>query len=276
MKIAEALKTATHSLQATSSSARLDAELLLAFVLGYSRSQLRLHESRELNGAQLEAYQRLIERRQGLKPVAYLLECQEFWSLSLTVNPAVLVPRPETEHLVETALALIQQPQARVADLGTGSGAIALSLAIERPQWQIVASDISLEALAVAKHNATTLHVDHIDFRHGSWTDVFHAGECFDAIVSNPPYLSADDPHLPALIHEPKLALVAAEQGLAAYRAILTKAQGFLKPGGYLILEHGCEQADAVQHLLRAQHFREINTIADLAGLPRVSIGRKS
>lgn len=276
MTIASALSKANQRLQATSCSARLDAELLLAFVLGYSRSQLTLYEAQALTEAQQQAFQRLIDRRLGLEPIAYLLERQEFWSLNLAVSPAVLVPRPETEHLVEAALRLIPQPQARVADLGTGSGAIALSLASERPQWQIVASDISLEALKVAQHNAKALHLNHVEFRNGSWTGVFHVGERFDAIVSNPPYLSFDDPHLPALKHEPRCALVAEHQGLAAYQAILEKSPDFLKPGGYVILEHGGEQADAVQRLLRAQHFEEIHTIHDLAGWPRVSIGRKA
>lgn len=271
------LKQATQALQASSSSAKLDSDLLLSHVLNCRRSQLWLRAEQSLTEDQQTQAQALLQRRLLREPIAYILGHKEFWSLTLAVNPAVLIPRPETEHLVETALRLIPNPQASLLDLGTGSGAIALACAQERPRWRIVAGDISPAALAVAQRNAQALKLHNIDFRQGSWLEVAQAGECFDAIVSNPPYLAEDDTHLVAseISHEPRLALVADHHGLAAYQTIVAQASDFLKVGGYLMFEHGAEQAQAIQQLLEQAGFHAITTSPDLSGLERITYGQR-
>lgn len=269
------LPIAAEALLPYSDSPRLDAEILLSHVLNLTRTRLRLHGSRTLTAEENTRYQAFIKRRQTREPIAYLVGHKEFWSLSLQISAAVLVPRPETELLVETVLAFISERHAHIADLGTGSGAIALALASERASWQLVASDFCPQALAVAAANATRLGLNNVEFRHGSWTEVLREHERFDAIVSNPPYLAADDPHLQAteISHEPRTALVADQQGLADYHTLCTHARAFLKPRGLLILEHGAEQAAAVQAILQKAGFSGVQTIDDLAALPRVSYG---
>jgi len=270
-----ALLTASETLKATSESPRLDAEILLSHVLDLTRTQLRLHPTRLLTDVQNSLYQTFIHRRQTREPIAYLVEKKEFWSLSLRTTAAVLVPRPETELLVETVLSLITTLDARIADLGTGSGAIALALASEKSTWQLIATDICLAALTIATHNAIHLGLENVEFRQGSWTDVFSKNERFDAIVSNPPYLAIDDPHLKdtEISHEPRHALVADKQGLADYHTLALTARDFLKPHGLLIVEHGAEQASAVQAILRGMGFKGVQTLNDLAALPRVTYG---
>ena len=184
--------------QAPDSTPDLDAELLLSHVLGVSRAQLRSHPERIPDAAAAGRFGQLIERRAAGEPVAYLLGRKEFWTLQLAVSPAVLVPRPETELLVERALVLHPEPFACVADLGTGSGAIALALARERPLWQITATDVSAQALAVARANATALGLDRVEFVSGSWLDALQ-GRTFDLVISNPPYVAEDDPALAVL-----------------------------------------------------------------------------
>ena len=277
-RITQSLTAASLTLSTTSTSPRLDAELLLSHVLGWSRSQLRSRDDYVLTEAEHGAYQALIIRRVAREPIAYLVGTKEFWSLTLKVTPAVLVPRPETELLVETILHLIKAPHATIADLGTGSGAIALALAPEQLNWHIIASDVSLEALAVATENAQRLKLTSIEFRHGAWTDVFTPQERFDAIISNPPYLAENDPHLlnSEISHEPRTALVADSEGLADYQILSETCKAFLKQGGLLIFEHGREQSLAVQAILQKEGFVRIHTLPDLAGLPRVTYGYAS
>ena len=253
----------------------LDAELLLAHALGVARARLRSHPE-DVPAAEAEArFLGLIARRAKGEPVAYILGRKDFWTLELSVNPAVLVPRSETELLVERALMLDPDVEARVADLGTGSGAIALALASARPRWRIVATDISDAALAVARANAAALGLARVELLHGDWLACLGARR-FQLILSNPPYVAADDPALdqPELMREPRLALVAPEEGLAALRAIIRGAPGHLEPGGWLLLEHGATQAAAVAGALVARGFAQVRSHRDLAGRERMTEGQ--
>jgi release factor glutamine methyltransferase len=219
------------------------------------------------------AFTAMVARRLSGTPVAYLTETREFWSMSLRVTPAVLVPRPETETLVEQLLALAPAESAHsVLDLGTGSGAIALAIARERPGWHVTASDISPDALAVAQNNALNLEISNIEWRLGSWFDPL-PGRRFDFIVGNPPYVAAADPLLAALSAEPLLALSPGVSGLEALQQIVAQAPEHLLAGGSLLLEHGHDQSSAVQRLLRHQGFESIRTCLDLAGKTRITLG---
>ncbi len=256
--------------------ARLDAELLLAHVLGCSRSTLYAHPQRRLQPQQAAAFEHLLARRSAGEPLAYLIGEREFWSLALAVTPATLVPRPETELLLERALALMPAESAvRVADLGTGSGAIAIALARERPHAHISATDSSAAALAVARDNARRHDCGHIVFRHGDWLAAL-AGESFDLIVSNPPYVAAGDPALTGdgVRFEPRDALAAGADGLDDLRTIIATAGPHLRAGGWLLLEHGHDQAAAVARLLQQHGFEHVDCQRDGAGQPRVSGGR--
>lgn len=271
--IAEAVKNAELTLRAHSESPRLDAELLLAMLLGLPRSAMiaRAHEPVALN--EEHAYAALIAQRAGGMPIAYLTGSREFWSLPLNVSPAVLVPRPETEILVERALALLpRDAPCSALDLGTGSGAIALSLAHERPHWAVTGVDISPAALAVAAQNAHDLKLSHIEWRLGSWFDSVPAAR-FHLIVANPPYIAANDPALAALSAEPATALIAGPSGLEALQAIIAQAPAHLHAGGALALEHGVTQATEVAQLLRQHGFDSIATFSDFSGRPRVTLG---
>ena len=253
---------------------RLDAQLLLGHLLGRPRSWLIAHGDDELGAGYRQSYQRLLERRADGEPLAYLVGEREFHGLSFAVTPAVLVPRPDTEVLVDWALAVMAAlPARRVVDLGTGSGAIAVTLAHRCLDAQVTATDCSTDALAVAQGNAAR-HGAHVDFRLANWWDGL-AGDTFDLIVSNPPYIAEGDPHLPALRHEPQLALTPGGDGLDALRAIATGAPTHLGPGGWLLLEHGHEQGAAVRSLLLAAGFEEVHTRQDLAGLDRCTGGRR-
>ena len=258
-----------------SSTAALDAQVLLGAVLKCSRGWL-LGRGESLIAPEKEmAFERLVERRAGGEPLAYLTGRREFWSQELAVSPAVLVPRPETELVVERALALFDASRTAaidVADLGTGSGAIALALARDRPRWQITATDDSAPALALARANAQTLGLENVRFRAGDWFQAL-AGECFQLLVSNPPYLADHDPALrdPALRHEPRMALASGATGLEDLGRLINGAAAHLSPGGWLVLEHGATQAQAVADLLVAQGFRHVRCHSDLAGWPRVS-----
>lgn len=253
----------------------LDAELLLARALGVGRARLRSHPEEIAGSEATGRYLGFIERRAAGEPVAYILGRKGFWTLELDVSPSVLVPRPETELLVERALALHPGERARAADLGTGSGAIALALASARPRWQIVATDISAEALIVARANALALGLHKVEFIQGDWLACM-AGRVFDLLLSNPPYIAADDPALglPELQREPRLALVAAEEGFAALRAIIRLAPEHLEPGGWLLLEHGATQAAAVAGALVARGFAQVRSHRDLAGRERMTEGQ--
>lgn len=258
-------------------STRLDAELLLAHVLQKNRAFLRAWPDYVLTESERVAYQLLLHRRQGGEPLAYITGYREFWSLSLKVTPHTLIPRPETELLVELALLCLPESLQWVADLGTGSGAIALALAKERPHWQIWATDQSSEALAVAQENARQLNLSTIRFGLGDWGAALPPEQRFDMILSNPPYIAPDDEHLTGdgVCFEPVTALIAINKGLADLEKIIQQAYGQLCPGGWLLLEHGSTQANAVREILAAQGFGEITTHLDLWGLDRVTQARR-
>ncbi len=259
-----------------SDSAQLDAELLLLQVLQRPRSYLLSNASDALDEAHTQALRQLVSRRARGEPVAYILGHKEFWSLTLSVTPAVLVPRPETELVVERAFALRDVRTARVADLGTGSGAIALACASERPQWSVVGTDTSATALTVAEQNRAALKLTNVEFRRGSWCQALPAG-AFDLILSNPPYIAATDPALadPALQCEPVTALASGPDGLDDLREIIPTAFSHLAPGGWLVLEHGADQATAVADLLVKAGYAHVRCHPDLAGLDRVTEAHK-
>ncbi len=271
--VARCLRAAARALSAHSDSPRLDAELLLGRVLGVTRSALIARGEETLADELRSAFEALVERRRQGTPVAYLTGTREFWSLALTVTPAVLVPRPETELLVELALKHLARDQpCAVLDLGTGSGAIALAIASERPQARITGVDVSPGALGVAQTNAAALGAAGIEWRQGSWFAPV-AGRRFDLIVGNPPYVAADDPALQRLRAEPALALCPGPSGLEAFTAIIERAAAHLNDRGWLLLEHGRGQARAVADLLTGAGFATVRTHTDLSGHPRVTSG---
>jgi release factor glutamine methyltransferase len=246
-----------------------EARLLLAAASGFSEASVMAYPERSLTDEAEARFRNFVERRSKGEPVAYVLGRKEFYGLELSVNPAVLVPRPETELLVELSL---RREFSSVADLGTGSGAIALALKHQRPRARVVAVEASTAALVVAKRNAARFNLD-VEFRHGRWLAPL-AGERFDLIVSNPPYVAEGDPHLADLAFEPAAALVAGPDGLAAIRAIAAAAPSHLVPGGWLLLEHGIGQESQVCALLREKGLEEVTTWPDLAGIPRVTGGK--
>lgn len=253
-----------------------DAEILLAHALGKGRSWLFAHADEPVVEDAHACFQALLQRRIEGEPVAYLTGRQGFWTLELEVGPATLIPRPETELLVEIALARIPaDATVRVADLGTGSGAIALSIAKERPRAQVVATDASVEALDVARANAARNHIGNCQFRCGDWLAPL-AGERFDLIASNPPYVADGDPHLEQgdLRFEPGMALSCGPDGLNAIRKIVACAPGCLATDGWLLLEHGWDQGEAVRGLLATAGFTDVGTVRDLEGRDRVTLGR--
>jgi release factor glutamine methyltransferase len=271
----QALDEATHRLTPVSASPRIDAEVLLMHLLAAGRQALITRASETL-GPRWETYRNMVARREAGEPVAYITGEREFWSLPIHVTPAVLIPRSETEILVECSLARIpREAECAVADLGTGSGAVALAIAHERPHAEVIATDASPAALDVARNNAHRLGIANVEFRLGDWHAPL-AGRRFDVIVSNPPYVRAHDPHLQQgdVRFEPQSALVAGASGLDALRQIIASAHERLTPAGWLLLEHGFDQASAVAELLRAAGFREIRNHPDLAHRPRVTEAR--
>jgi release factor glutamine methyltransferase len=250
--------------------------MLLLFALGrdpHERAWLLAHGTDELPAPVLQHFQSLCEQRRNAMPLAYLLGRTEFYGLPLSITPKVLDPRDDTETLVDWALSLMPvQAALEVVDLGTGSGAIALALQHERPAAQIWAVDQSPEALAVAQRNAQALQLT-LRCLQGNWLSTMPADQRFDLIVSNPPYLAAHDPHLPGLRHEPRQALVSGEDGLDDIRTLIHQAPGHLKPGGWLLLEHGHDQSQAVQALLRQAGFDQVQSRPDLAGISRCTGG---
>lgn len=251
--------------------ARLDAQRLLSHHLGRAREWLIAHDDDALPADLATAFTLDVRRRADGVPLAYLVGEREFHGLVLTVTPAVLVPRPETEGLVDWALE-VAPPGATAVDLGTGSGAIALALRHRRPDLRVTATDASAAALAIARANAQRLALA-VEFDEGDWWAPL-AGRRFDLAVSNPPYIAGADAHLAALAHEPRGALTPEGDGLAALRRIVGGAAAHLAPGGWLLLEHGFDQAAAVQALLLDAGFTAVGTRTDLAGLPRCSGGR--
>jgi release factor glutamine methyltransferase len=271
------LTDAQAKLAGVSGSPRLEAEVLLAHALEQSRSYLYSWPERILDSQQICRFAEGLARRLAGEPIPYITGQREFWSLDLVITPATLIPRPETEQLVQLALDRLPPESAlRIADLGTGSGAIALAIAHERPLAEVLATDISADALRVAAGNSRRLGIRNVEFRQGDWYACLQA-EQFDLIVSNPPYLAATDAHLERgdLRFEPRLALIASPDGLQAIRTLIDQAQEHLYPGGWLLLEHGYDQGKSVPALLRSRSFVEVTDHRDVAGIPRVSLGRK-
>ncbi|SDI66911.1 peptide chain release factor N(5)-glutamine methyltransferase [Pseudomonas panipatensis] len=258
-----------------SPSARLDSELLLAAALGKPRSFLRTWPERVVSREAHERFDAWLERRRAGEPVAYILGRQGFWSLDLEVAPHTLIPRPDTELLVESALQLLPASPARVLDLGTGTGAIALALACERLSWRVLGVDRIPEAVALAERNRERLRLGNVAFRQSHWFSAL-AGERFAMIVGNPPYIPSSDPHLREgdVRFEPKSALVAGQDGLDDIRQIVREAPAYLDAGGWLLLEHGYDQAEAVRDLLLSGGFTQVESRRDLAGHERISLGR--
>lgn len=258
-----------------SPTARLDIELLLAAAIGKSRSYLHTWPERIVSSEAAQTFASYLQRRRAGEPVAYILGQQGFWNLDLDVAPHTLIPRPETELLVEAALALLPAEPARVLDLGTGTGAIALALASERRNWSVVAVDRVLEAVALAESNRQRLQLDNVTVLNSHWFSAL-AGQRFELIVSNPPYIAAEDPHLIAgdVRFEPSSALVAGADGLDELRQIIAQAPQYLVAGAWLLLEHGYDQAAAVRELLARNGFEQIESRLDLGGHERISLGR--
>lgn len=270
----DVIEKITNQLTPFSETARLDAELLVGYVTGLTRTTLFTHPEKTLSSSEQKHLQSLVERRLGQEPVAYLVGHKEFWTLDLTVNSDVLIPRPETEMLVEWALTHLPKTQKiQLADLGTGSGAIALALARECPLWSIDATDNSMQALMVAKGNAEKYAIKNVNFYVGEdWCQALPR-KGYHAILGNPPYIKESDTHVPQLIKsEPRSALVAGADGLTAIRRIAIDARHYLLPGGWLVLEHGYDQRDAVINLLGEFGYKNIQDHDDLANLPRMIV----
>lgn len=276
------------ALESDASSARIEVQCLLQEVLQVNRAYLLTHAERVLDAGEYARYSALLERRMNGEPVAYLLGVREFYGLDFKVTPDTLIPRPDTELLVDLALQRMPSTDQslnlsrkdekgsgfRVLDMGTGSGAIALSIAHARPDAQVVAVDASVAALNVARENAQRLKIGNIQLLYSDWFSAL-TGECFDLIVSNPPYIEADDVHLLRgdLRFEPASALVSGGDGLDDIRCISEQAKDFLNPGGWLMFEHGYNQAVRVRDLLQQAGFTEVASLQDLSGIERVTLG---
>ncbi|MGB1309885.1 MAG: peptide chain release factor N(5)-glutamine methyltransferase [Leucothrix sp.] len=273
MRIDAALKMGTDQLQQTSESARLDAEILLAHCLGKQHSYLYTWPEKRVSTTQLQTFESLLKQRLESYPIAYMTGFQAFWSLTLKVTPDVLIPRADTELLVETALdklATLQTP--KILELGTGSGAISLALATERPDSQIIATDYSLAALDVAKENQQRLQFGNIQFIESDWFSNIPA-QRFDLIVSNPPYIDPNDDHLrQGIRHEPIQALISANKGLQDLTSIIQQAPRFLNSAGWLMLEHGYDQGIQVSTLLDAAAYQHVHCLKDLSGNDRINV----
>lgn len=274
--IGDSLRHAVEHLQSHGrEDAGLEARLLLAHVLGVAPSYLFSHAQTTLGHHQNKLFQQLLARRIGGEPLAYITGECGFWTLDLKINRAVLIPRPDTETLVQSTLDTLPSTPCRIVDLGTGSGAIALALASERKQWDITATDASEAALECAQANAERLSLQRVRFVHGRWFEPL-AGQHFDAVVSNPPYIAPGDAHLqaPELGFEPGTALVAQDNGLADLAWLARHAPSHLNSQGWLLLEHGYDQGAAVRQLLRQAGFGSVHTQNDLAGRERVTLGQ--
>lgn len=270
-----------------SDSPALDVELLLSYCLDKNRTYLMTWPERELDGQVEQAFKALLHRRLQGEPIAYLIGSQGFWTLDLAVNPSTLIPRPETELLVELALERLPRkgiPEVEcseldcaVLDLGTGTGAIALAIASEHQQWQVLGCDVQAEAVALAETNRQHCAITNVQFIQSDWFQNIPR-QRFDMIVSNPPYIDPNDTHLTQgdVRFEPHSALVAENKGLADIEHIVTVAKDYLKPDAWLMFEHGYDQGDAARELLREAGYQSIETVKDLAGLDRVTVGRNN
>ncbi len=276
MRLDAAIASATARLGDASESARLDAEILLSKSIDMPRTYLFAHPEDELDPAAMQRFETLLARRLDGEPIAYITGKREFWSHELQVSPATLVPRPETEVLVDLALRAIPSDENwQILDLGTGSGAIAIAIASERPLCDITATDISADALAIAAGNARDTSLANVEFIEGRWTEPVQ-DRLFHLIVSNPPYVSDDDEALDALRFEPRSALASGADGLDDIRVLAADCAVILKPGGCLMLEHGESQQAAVAGLLADSGWANIACHNDLAGRPRVTVARRN
>jgi release factor glutamine methyltransferase len=275
MRLDSAIVEAVERLSRASESPRLDAEILLCRTIDMPRSYLFAHPEDELDTLTQQRFADLLERRIAGEPMAYIMGMKEFWSHELFVSPATLVPRPETELLVDLALREIpREAEWEILDLGTGSGAIAIAIAGERSMCQVTAVDVSEDALAVARENVRALSFGNVALAHGNWTAAVQ-DQKFNIIVSNPPYVRSDDEALLDLQHEPQSALAAGEDGLDAIRVLATDCSAILDDEGVLIIEHGADQASEVAALLESNGWADICCHNDLAGLPRVTVARR-
>ncbi|QAX81755.1 peptide chain release factor N(5)-glutamine methyltransferase [Candidatus Pseudomonas adelgestsugas] len=274
MTIIASLLRAANTLH--SPTARLDVELLLSAILGKSRSYLHTWPEKIVCGEDVETFTNNLQRRRTGEPVAYILGQQFFWKLDLEVTPHTLIPRPETELLVDAALELPLLDPVKLLDLGTGSGAIALALASERQAWHVTAVDRVLEAVALAERNRQRLHLKNATVLNSYWFSALQ-GHTFDLIVSNPPYIAGNDPHLLSgdVRFEPASALVAGHDGLEDLRVIITKSVVYLNVDGWLLLEHGYNQAVIVRDLLLSEGFEDVHSRMDLGGHERITLGRR-
>ncbi len=273
LSIKQYLEDATAILRTVSDSPRLEAELLMGMILRKPRSFLHAWPEQQLAEPQAERFEILVRRRFAGEPIAYMTGLREFWSMPLKVTPNVLIPRPETELLVEKALLrLPPDKELRVLDLGAGSGAVSLAIARERPGANVIGVDVSLAALEVARTNADLQKIRNVEFRESDWFDAVR-GEKFDVVVGNPPYVAEDDPHLARgdARFEPRLALDAGPGGMECFRAIVDRAHNYIVRQGWLLLEHGATQHIPLRRLLEAQHYHDITIHKDGAGHDRVT-----
>ncbi|WP_199609331.1 peptide chain release factor N(5)-glutamine methyltransferase [Flocculibacter collagenilyticus] len=272
------LNQAITKLSKTSDSAKLDCELLLAYVLNKSTTYLKTWPENTVNEEQTQLFQQLVSQRFAGKPIAHLLGYRGFWQFDLEVSNKTLIPRPDTEVIVEHALTLCQKQEANVLDLGTGTGAIALALAYEQPQWQVFGCDLFDDVVALAERNKQRLQLANCTIFQSNWYEnvAKHCTQPLDLIISNPPYICETDPHLEQgdVIFEPKSALVAKEQGLADIKHIVQASKRFLAKGGYVVVEHGYNQAGAVQKIFNAENFVGISTIKDYGNNDRATFGK--
>lgn len=260
-----------------SESPRRDAEILLEFVSGKSRTYILAFDETELTAEQVDTLDKLLARRENGEPVAHLVGLREFWSLPLFVSPATLIPRPDTECLVEQALTRLPAEACDILDLGTGTGAIALALASERPDCAVTAVDFVADAVALAKRNAENLAIGNVTILQSNWFSALK-GKTFGMIVSNPPYIDEQDPHLAQgdVRFEPKTALVAAQEGLADLAYIIREGHRFLQAEGWMLLEHGWKQGAAVRELFEEAGYQQVETCRDYGGNERLTLGRRN
>ncbi|MCQ8890002.1 peptide chain release factor N(5)-glutamine methyltransferase [Pseudoalteromonas carrageenovora] len=275
LTLEQAIAAGADLLASSSESAKLDAQVLLLHILQKPRSYLFTWPEHALSNEQQSQFNVFLQRRLKGEPVAHITGLREFWSLSLEVNATTLIPRPDTETLVECALNLAMLDTAKVLDLGTGTGAIALALGCEMPNWQIVAVDRVTEAVALANKNQQRLGINNVDVKQSNWFSALQ-GERFNLIVTNPPYIEQDDIHLNQgdVRFEPLSALVADDAGMSDIKQIITQSRDYLLSSGYLLIEHGFEQAEAVRHLFKEMAFINIKTVKDFGNNDRVTLAQ--